>query len=58
MQLVAGTTSGASDLGRFYEIKGSNTPETSGSFKFYSIVSNQIYYKFGPGRFPSIRSKH
>jgi hypothetical protein len=54
MQLLAGTTSGATDLGRPYEIKGSATPETSGSNKFYSIVTNQIYYKFGPGRFPSI----
>jgi hypothetical protein len=38
MELDAGTTSGAVDLGRFYEIKGSNTPEISGSTKFYSIV--------------------
>jgi hypothetical protein len=54
MTLNAGTTSGAGDLGRFYEIKGNLTPETAGGQKFYSIVQNGIFYKFGPGRFPSI----
>jgi hypothetical protein len=54
MVLIAGTTSGTSDLGRQYEIKGNVTPETLGGFKIYSIVTNQIFYKFGPGRFPSI----
>ena len=54
MTLVAGTTSGAFDLNRPYEIKGNVTPETSGTSKTYSIVTNQIYFKFGPGRFPSI----
>jgi len=52
--LEAGTTSGANDLGRPYSILGNVTPQTSGSSKFYSIVTNQIYFKFGPGRFPSI----
>jgi hypothetical protein len=54
MSLIAGTTSGALDLGRPYEIKGNVTPETSGGAKIYSIVTNQVFYKFGPGRFPSI----
>jgi hypothetical protein len=54
MTLVAGTTTGADDLHREYAIKGNTTPETAGAFKWYSIVTNQIYYKFGPGRFPSI----
>jgi hypothetical protein len=54
MSLNAGTTSGANDLGRPYEITGSVTPETSG-FKYYSIVTNQIYYKLGPGRFLTIK---
>jgi hypothetical protein len=54
MFLQAGTTSGAGDLSRFYEIKGNVTPETSSGIKFYSIVANGIFYKFGPGRFPSI----
>jgi hypothetical protein len=52
--LFGGTTSGANDLGRSYSLKGSATPETAGSAKYYSIVTNQVYYKFGPGRFPSI----
>jgi hypothetical protein len=52
--LQAGTTSGLADIARPYEIKGNVTPETSSGFKFYSIVQNGIFYKFGPGRFPSI----
>jgi len=52
--LQAGTTLGQADIGRPYEIKGNVTPETSNGFKFYSIVQNGIFYKFGPGRFPSI----
>jgi hypothetical protein len=54
MVLFAGTTSGAGDLGRPYEIKGNVTPETFADLKIYSVVNNQIYYKFGPGRFPTI----
>jgi hypothetical protein len=54
MGVYAGTISGANDLGRQYSILGNVTPQTIGGFKFYSIVTNQIYYKFGPGRFPTI----
>jgi hypothetical protein len=54
MSLVAGTTTGADDLHREYAIKGNATPEIAGAYKWYSIVTNQIFYKFGPGRFPSI----
>jgi hypothetical protein len=54
VSLFAGTTPGADDLGRPYEIKGNVTPETGSGVKIYSIVTNQVYYKFGPGRFPSI----
>jgi hypothetical protein len=54
MNLNAGTTSGQNDLGRPYSILGNVIPQTSGSFKYYSIVTNQIFFKFGPGRFPSI----
>jgi hypothetical protein len=54
MLLVAGTTSGADDLGRFYEIKGGGIPEIVSGGKIYSIVTNQVFYKYGPGRFPSI----
>jgi hypothetical protein len=52
--LNAGTTSGANDLGRPYSIEGSITPQILGNFKYSSIVTNQIYYKFGPARYPSI----
>jgi hypothetical protein len=53
MFLNAGSTSGAQDVSRPYFILGSAVPITSGGTKYYSIV-NQIYYKFGPGRFPAI----
>lgn len=45
---------GQNDLGRPYSIKGSATSETVNFSKYYSIVTNQIYYKMGPGRYPSI----
>jgi hypothetical protein len=54
MDLIAGTSSGGAELGRQYEIKGNVAPETLAGSKVYSIVTNQIYFKFGPGRFPSI----
>jgi hypothetical protein len=54
MTLQAGTTSGASDLDRPYAVKGPATSETQGTFKYYSIVTNQVFFKFGPGRYPSI----
>jgi hypothetical protein len=53
--LFVGTASGQNDLGRPYSIKGSATPETIGPYKFYSIVTNQIYYKMGFGRYPTIQ---
>jgi hypothetical protein len=54
MTLAAGTTSGASDLGRPYSILGNITSQTFNTSKFNSIVTNQVFYKFGPGRFPTI----
>jgi hypothetical protein len=53
--LLVGTTSGASDLNRPYVIMGNSTPQTIGGLTYYPIVQNGIFYKFGPGRFPSIR---
>jgi hypothetical protein len=52
--LQAGTSSGVGDLGRPYPLKGNTTPEIVGTSKYYSVVTNQIYFKFGPGRFPSM----
>jgi hypothetical protein len=52
--LFVGTASGQNDLGRTYPIKGNTTPELVASTKQYSIVTNQVFYKMGPGRFPSI----
>jgi hypothetical protein len=56
VNLTVGTSTGAGDLGRPYSIRGNVSPETTGNgtSKYYSIVTNQIYYKMGPGRFPSI----
>lgn len=55
LRLQVGTTSGASDLGRSYPIKNTpNAPEVVQSGKVYSVVTDQIFFKIGPGRFPSI----
>jgi hypothetical protein len=54
MTLNAGTASGVSDLNRPYSIRESATPETLAGNKYYFIVTNQVFYKFGPGRYPSI----
>jgi hypothetical protein len=55
MSLLAGTTPGQNDLGRPYPVLGAATTQTTSTAKYYSVVTNQIYYKFGPGRFPSIQ---
>ena len=55
VSLNAGSTSGSTDLGRPMSIRGNTTFEASNSTKYYSLVNDQILYKFGPGRFPSIR---
>jgi hypothetical protein len=52
--LEGGTTFGANDLARTYAIMGNATPQTSAGSTYYSIVQNGVFYKFGPGRFPSI----
>ncbi|MBR0720709.1 hypothetical protein [Bradyrhizobium manausense] len=53
--LFVGTTSGNDDLGRDYSVRGNVSPQTLTNASFYSIVTNQIYYKMGPGRFPTVR---
>jgi hypothetical protein len=55
--LRAGTSIAADDLNREYSIKGNPTPEIdpSDNNKYYSIVTNQVFFKFGPGRYPSIQ---
>jgi hypothetical protein len=54
INLNAGTTSGTIDIARPYSLRGGITLETNSSSKFYGILANQIFYKFGPGRFPLI----
>jgi hypothetical protein len=56
VDLTVGTSTGAGDIGRPSSIRGNVSPETTGNgtTKFYSIVTNQIYYKMGSGKFPSI----
>lgn len=53
--LFVGTTSGTDDLGRDYSIRGNVFPQTVANASFYSIATNQIYFKMGPGRFPTLR---
>ena len=52
--LNAGSTSGANDLGRPMSIRGNAASEASTSIRYYSLVNDQIIYKLGPGRYPSI----
>jgi hypothetical protein len=52
--LQAGTSSGASDLNRPMSVRGSVIAESTVNNKFYSIVTDQIFYKVGLGKFPSI----
>jgi hypothetical protein len=54
MTLNAGSSSGGNDLGRPYSIVGNINPQTSGTSRYQSIVQNGIFFKFGPGRYPSI----
>ena len=54
VSLFGGSTSGSADLGRPMTIRGNTTFEASSTYKFYSLVTDQILYKFGPGRYPSI----
>ncbi len=55
LRLQVGTSPGASDLGRSYPIKSTpNAPEVIQNTKIYSVVTDQIFFKIGPGRFPSI----
>jgi hypothetical protein len=52
--LHAGNTSGSDDIGRVYPIMGNTTPVTVGDFTYFTFVTNQIYYKFGTSKFPTI----
>jgi hypothetical protein len=52
--LNAGTTSGATDIIRPFSLRGGITLETTSDTKYYGILANQIFYKYGPGRFPVI----
>ena len=54
VSLFVGSTSGSADLGRPMSIRGNTTFEASSVYKFYSLVTDQVLYKFGPGRYPSI----
>jgi hypothetical protein len=56
VNMIVGTTSGANDLGRFYPLRGNiAAPESSGTgTKYYSIIRDGIFFKLGPGRYPSI----
>lgn len=55
LRLQVGTSPGATDLGRSYPIKNTpNAPEVLQGGKVYSVVTDQLFFKIGPGRFPSI----
>ncbi|MBR0685316.1 hypothetical protein JQ594_05275 [Bradyrhizobium manausense] len=49
-----GTSRGANDLNRTYSILGNTVQRVVNSQSLYSITADQIFYKVGPGRWPSI----
>ena len=51
--LFVGTTSGSTDLGRGYNIRPT-TGDAVGTLKVYSIATNGVFFKMGPGRYPTI----
>jgi hypothetical protein len=53
LTLHTGSTYGKIDIDRPYTL-GSGTTQTVISTRFASVVQNGIFYKFGPGRFPTI----
>jgi hypothetical protein len=52
--LNSGTTSGNNDVNRPYSLEGSGITITTSTTLFYSILTNQVFYKIGRGRYPSI----
>ncbi|MBR0836816.1 hypothetical protein JQ612_26795 [Bradyrhizobium manausense] len=53
VELYVGTTSGSGDLLRPMFIRGTMSPEI-GQRKHYGINTDAVYFKMGPGRYPSI----
>ena len=55
LKLRAGSTPGSNDLGRDYSLLGALTSQTVvASTRFNGVVTNQVFFKLGPGRYPSI----
>jgi hypothetical protein len=54
LTLFVGTTSGATDLGRGYNIRPNGPGDTVGLVKVYSVVTGEVFFKMGAGRYPSI----
>ena len=54
VDLDVGSTSGSVDLFRPYPIRGNVSPQVTNSTNSWSVVTDRIFYKVGPGRYPSI----
>ncbi|MBR0689390.1 hypothetical protein JQ594_25970 [Bradyrhizobium manausense] len=54
VDLNTGSTSGNSDLGRSYPLRGNVSPQVVASANSWSVVTDKVYFKIGPGRYPSI----
>lgn len=54
VRVQTGSVSGGNDLGRDHSIRGTLSPETGSVYKYYGISNSAVYFKLGPGRYPSI----
>ena len=54
VDLNVGSTPGGLDLGRPYPVRGNVSPQVTNSTNSWSVVTDRVYYKVGPGRYPSI----
>ncbi|MBR0686769.1 hypothetical protein JQ612_31560 [Bradyrhizobium manausense] len=53
-QLQLGTAPGQNDIGRTYTLRGISPIPNAGGYNFYSVGVDGMFFKIGPGRFPSI----
>lgn len=53
-QLQVGTAPGQSDLGRNYTLRSISPITNANGYNYYSVGVDGMFFKLGPGRFPSI----
>ncbi|MBR0835196.1 hypothetical protein JQ612_18580 [Bradyrhizobium manausense] len=53
--LTVGSTSGANDLGRKQHFLNTTNQAFVKAVAYYTIITDAVFFKVGPGRYPSIR---